>query len=351
MNAGLFTTAPPEGVGARVDDPPAIRAADALHIDAIERGASDIHLEPGHDGGDASLRIDGLLVRAAHFERQLFEHIIARIKLLGGLDIAERRKPQDGRYTFRDFDVRVAAIPVLGGERLTLRLHSREAMVLALDALGFDETTLSRFRALLKYGNGLIIACGPTGCGKTTTIYAALNERQSLGESLCSIEDPVEIALPGVNQIQIQPKLGLTFESAMRGLLRHDPDVIFIGELRDPQSAALAASAALCGRLVLATLHAVDACAARERLLDLGVAPRLLDRTLRAVLAQRLMRRSDVDGTYRGRVGIFELAEPESIIDRDLHDVGHPLRIDAWRQVALGRSDEPELYRVLGAPR
>lgn len=338
MSAGMLGT----------EDPPAIRACEALIAEAIERGASDIHLEPRRDGGLARLRIDGLLQDGRSFESVLFERVVMRMKLLGGIDIAERRKPQDGRFNAGAFDVRVATMPLLEGERVTARLQANDARLPSLDALGFEPTVLARFRFLIRSPQGLLIACGPTGSGKTTTMYAALAERLGNHESLCSIEDPVEIRTPGINQVQVHEKAGLTFESAMRGLLRHDPDVVFIGEIRDRGTAELAASAALCGRLVVSTLHAADAWTARMRMLDLGLPERLVDGAVTAFVSQRLLRRIDLDGVYGGRIGAFELAEPHALTPRSLADPSHPLRIDAERHVREGRTSTDEIERVFG---
>jgi len=330
------------------EDPPAVRACDALIAEAIERGASDIHLEPRREGGLARLRIDGLLHDGATFESVLFDRIVTRIKLLGGIDIAERRRPQDGRFHAGAFDIRIATMPLLDGERVTARLQANDARLPAIDSLGFDASMLTRLRFLIRSPQGLLIACGPTGSGKTTTMYAALAERLGESESLCSIEDPVEIRTPGINQVQVHEKAGLTFESALRGLLRHDPDIVFIGEIRDRGTAELAASAALCGRLVLSTLHAADAWTARMRLLDLGLAERLVDGAVTAYLAQRLVRRIGSDGGYAGRIGAFELAEPHALSAKTLADPSHALRLDARRHVREGRTTDAEIERVLG---
>ena len=339
MSAGMLGT----------EDPPAIRACEALIAEAIERGASDIHLEPRYQGGLARLRIDGLLHDGTEFEPVLFDRVVTRIKLLGGIDIAERRKPQDGRFSSGAFDVRVATMPLLEGERVTARLQANDARLPAIDALGFAPHMLAHFRSLVRAPQGLLIACGPTGSGKTTTIYSALADRAGKTESVCSIEDPVEIRTPGINQVQVHERAGLTFESAMRGLLRHDPDIVFVGEIRDRETAELAASAALCGRLVVSTLHAADAWTAKMRLLDLGLAERLVDGAVTAFLAQRLLRRVQRDGSYSGRIGIFELTEPHSLARRNFSDPLHPLRIDAERHVREGRSTPAEVERVLGA--
>ncbi len=331
------------------DDPPAIRSCEALIAEAIERGASDIHLEPRFDGGLARMRIDGLLHDGTAFEPVLYERVVTRIKLLGGIDIAERRRPQDGRFSAGAFDIRIATMPLLDGERVTARLQANDARLPGLDTLGFASDMLHRFRALVRAPQGLVIACGPTGSGKTTTIYSALAERVGKTESLCSIEDPVEIRMPGINQVQVHEKAGLTFASALRGLLRHDPDIIFVGEIRDGETAELAARAALCGRLVVSTLHATDAWSARMRMLDLGLADRFVDAAVTAFLSQRLLRRVRRDGSYAGRIGIFELIEPRALVARSLSEASHPLRLDAARHVREGRSTAEEVERVLGA--
>lgn len=279
----------------RGDEAPAVRAVDEIHEIAAAHSASDIHVEPTPCGGRVRQRIDGILTEVRLLTPELYGQVVSRMKLLAGMDIADRRQPQDGRYTIeraaRSIDARVSSVPTILGEKLVVRLLDHEARVPNIDALGMPERLLSRFRGVIRAPHGFVVACGPTGSGKTTTLYAALGERDIDTENLCSIEDPVEVRIPGVAQIQTNARAGLTFASALRSFMRQDPNVIMVGEMRDKETAGIAASAALSGQLVLTTLHSNDAPKAIDRLVELGVSRHTIAAGLSAVIAQRLIRR------------------------------------------------------------
>lgn len=276
-------------------DSPAVRLLDDIHEAALCDGASDVHLEPLHTGGRVRQRVDGMLVQMREMPEDLFAQVSSRVKLLAGMDIADRRQPQDGRYSLsgngRAVDARVSSMPTIAGEKLVIRLLDNSARVPEIERLGMPEECLRAFRTAARSPHGFIVVCGPTGSGKTTTLYAALAERDLTSENLCSVEDPVEIAVPGIAQVQVNARAGVTFASAVRGLLRQDPNVLMIGEMRDEETAAVASSAALTGQLVLTTLHSIDAPTAVDRLRELGVARHTQAATLTAIVAQRLVRR------------------------------------------------------------
>jgi type IV pilus assembly protein PilB len=277
------------------DDAPAVRALDDIHDRALERSASDIHVEPTQNGGRVRQRVDGILLEAGLLTPELYAQVITRMKLLAGMDIADRRQPQDGRYAIerngRSVDARVSSVPTILGEKLVVRLLDHQARVPTLNSLGVPNSLMNRFQRVLHAPHGFVIACGPTGSGKTTTLYAAMSERNLDSQNICSVEDPVEVRIPGIAQIQVNARAGVTFASALRAFLRQDPNVIMVGEIRDEETAAVAASAALSGQLVLATLHSSDAPKAVERLVELGVARHTIAAGLSAVVAQRLVRR------------------------------------------------------------
>ncbi len=312
---------------------PAIRFINSMLLKAIADGASDIHIEPFADGMSVRFRIDGVLFAREAPSRSLGQPVVSRLKVMAGMDISERRLPQDGmaevRIGDRKTDIRVSSIPVAFGERIVLRLLNRDDARLPLDALGMDGGLLGAFRALMSSPNGIVAISGPTGSGKTTTLYAALGEIDSARRNILTIEDPVEYRLPGVGQMQVKPKIGLTFANGLRHILRQDPDVILVGETRYPETAEIAVRASLTGHLVLTTLHTNDAPSAVVRLTDMGVAPYLVASSLRGVLAQRLVRRlcphcrrrvaatgaelsrSFVDEEWRGRLsaeGVWDAA-------------------------------------------
>lgn len=281
---------PPLDLGDVGEESPIIALLNATLREAIAQGASDVHVEPGR----IRHRIDGQLQTRRSLPQIEQRGLVARIKILAGLDIAESRRPQDGSFSAswenRQFDVRVATMPVVLGERVAMRLLSADVQEWNLRDLQLPKGWSSEFRAHLLASQGLILVCGPTGCGKSTTLCAALAELPREEKNIASIEDPVEYRLPGISQTAVHPLIGLDFASGLRHLLRQDPDVIFIGELRDQQTAQIALRAALTGHLVLSTLHAARAPRAIDRLFDLGVEPSVVATCLRAVLAQRLVR-------------------------------------------------------------
>ena len=276
------------------DSTPVIRLVNTMLLDAIHQRASDIHLEPFADHLAIRYRIDGVLYARPSQPRDKAAAIVSRLKVMADMDIAERRLPQDGMTQVtaggRLVDIRVSTVPVADGERVVLRLLNRSDTLRPLSSLGMDTALLSDFRSLLKAPNGIIVVSGPTGSGKTTTLYAALGEIDSAHRNVLTIEDPVEYRLPNIGQIQVKPKIGLTFANGLRHILRQDPDVILVGETRDAETAEIAVRASLTGHLVFTTLHTNDAPSAVMRLVDMGVQPYLLASCLRGVLGQRLVR-------------------------------------------------------------
>jgi type II secretory ATPase GspE/PulE/Tfp pilus assembly ATPase PilB-like protein len=369
------------GVDAIVEDQPAILAVDEIFAAAIRAEASDVHIEPFAGGGRVRERVDGMLREARMISSRLLPRVLSRIKLLAGMDIADRRMPQDGRYAIeqagRSIDARVSSMPTIAGERLAIRLLDSRQQIPSLEALGMDDELAARYRRFIHAPAGFIVVCGPTGSGKTTTLYASLCERNESGQHLCSIEDPVEVRLLGVAQVQVSVRAGLTFAAGLRSFLRQDPNVIMIGEMRDRETAAVAASAALCGQLVVTTLHSTDALSAIERLGELGLSGRSIAAATSAIVSQRLVRKLctackretragpeteafgvaagatiaeaagciECAGTgYRGRRGLFEMAE----ISADLrHAVETGATPAALREIAERRGYAP-LARVAG---
>jgi len=277
---------------------PVVQVVNAMLAEAVRAGASDIHVESVESGLRIRLRLDGVLHDAQQLGRGFQAAVISRLKVLAGLDIAERRLPQDGRTRVRvgarELDIRVSTLPALHGESLVLRLldggGSSGAETRSLSALGMAPAVLEQLTRMLARSSGLVLVTGPTGSGKTTTLYAALAERSTPGVKVVTVEDPVEYRLDGVVQLPVNVKAGFGFANALRAILRHDPDVILVGEMRDAETAEIAVQAALTGHLVLSTLHTTDATGALPRLVEMGVAPYLLAATLHGVLAQRLVR-------------------------------------------------------------
>lgn len=273
-----------------------IKLVNEILLEAIDQRASDIHYEPFEDDFRVRYRIDGVLhVANVPPEIHRFQNaIISRVKILSNLNIAERRLPQDGGFKIkahgREIDLRVSVIPMASGEGIVLRILDRTSVKLELPTLGMEGKTYEQFQDLISRPHGILLVTGPTGSGKTTTLYAALREIVSVELKILTIEDPIEYYLDGVNQTQILPKIGLTFARALRSFLRHDPDVILVGEIRDKETAEVAINASLTGHLVFSTLHTNDAVTATTRLLDMGVEPFLVSSSLEAVLAQRLVR-------------------------------------------------------------
>jgi type IV pilus assembly protein PilB len=311
-------------------DQTVVRLVNALMRRAIAQGASDIHIEPYEKEFRVRVRVDGVLQAAPAPPLRLRDAVTSRIKIMARLDIAEKRLPQDGRIKVRftddgrarEVDFRVSCLPTLFGEKLVLRLLDPEAMRLDLGCLGFEAQALERFRRAIRRPWGLVLVTGPTGSGKTSTLYSALGEISRPGVNVVTVEDPVEFNLPGINQVQVRDVIGLSFAAALRAFLRQDPDVILVGEIRDAETASIAVKAALTGHLVLSTLHTNDAASTVNRLVNMGVEPYLAAGSLNLLCAQRLVRRvcdhCEVRGRgcerctgtgYRGRVGLFEVME------------------------------------------
>ncbi|MBK7350494.1 MAG: type II/IV secretion system protein [Gemmatimonadetes bacterium] len=384
------------------NQPPVIRYVNLLIRDAHDARASDIHLEAAPDGLRVRLRIDGVLTELQGPPRGYQAAVVSRVKLLAELDIAERRAPQDGRIRVRlearELDLRISTVPTLHGESVVLRLLDRGGQAVGLDDLGMAPDTLETFRRLATRPHGILLATGPTGSGKTTTLYAALALRDGGREKVVTVEDPVEYHLPGVTQVPVHSKAGVSFAAALRSILRQDPDVLMVGEMRDAETAGIAVQAAMTGHLVFSTLHTNDALSAIARLTDLRVEPYMVASTVEAVLAQRLVRRVCPEcraryrpdpamvallaqqpvgtitlerGTgctacrhtgYRGRTGIFELLvltdECKEAVSRGAdaatlrglaRDQGMTsLRADGWRKVQAGMTTVEEVLRVAG---
>ena len=307
------------------DDAPIIRMLNALLTQAARDGASDIHIEPYERHSSVRFRVDGDLREVVQPNRALHAALISRLKIMADLDIAEKRLPQDGRISLRlgtrAIDVRVSTLPSAHGERAVLRLLDKSESKLSLEAVGMQGETLRRFTHLTAQPHGFVLVTGPTGSGKTTTLYAALSRMDASHSNIMTVEDPIEYELAGVGQTQVNAKIDLTFAKALRAILRQDPDVIMIGEIRDFETAQIAIQASLTGHLVLATLHTNDASSAVTRLIDMGVEPFLLSSSLLGVLAQRLVRKIDTTepSGYRGRTGIFEMLVVDDTIRAQIH--------------------------------
>jgi general secretion pathway protein E len=333
------------------NEAPIIRLVNVVMTQALRRQASDIHIEPYEKEIKVRFRIDGILYEIFSLPKRFQAHIVSRLKVMANLDIAEKRLPQDGRIKIKvankTVDIRISVIPMAFGERIVLRLLDKSISILGLAEMGMAQKRLEIFEKLINKNTGILLVTGPTGSGKTTTLYAALNRINSIEKNIITIEDPVEYELKGVGQIQVNPKTELTFARGLRSVLRHDPDIIMVGEIRDLETVEIAIQASLTGHLVFSTLHTNDATGALTRLVDMGVEPFLIASSLLAVLAQRLVRRICPDckepfhpgeatleelalpkdqvfyqgrgceacmqSGYRGRTGIFELL----VIDND----------------------------------
>ena len=276
------------------DQAPVTQLVNMILLDAVKAGASDVHIEPFETRVRIRIRVDGLLYEQAEPPKHMETGLVSRLKVMAKLNIAEKRLPQDGtarvRVGEREIDIRVSTIPVAEGERVVLRLLNRESTTLPLTALGMSPGAIEIFRGVIKEPHGVILVTGPTGSGKTTTLYAALRELDTQHFNVLTIEDPIEYQLPSVGQMQVKPKIGLTFAQGLRHILRQDPDVILVGETRDLETAEIVVRAALTGHLVFTTLHTNDATSAPLRLTDMGIPPYLLSSAIRASLAQRLVR-------------------------------------------------------------
>jgi len=276
------------------EDSPVVRLLELLINDAIAKGATDLHVEPEENIVRTRYRVDGVLTSGETIPKELHAPLVSRVKVLGGLDITEQRMPQDGRISQmvngRRVDLRVATFPTTFGEKVAIRILEKEKLVRGLSELGFSRRNLALFRDILSKSRGIVLVTGPTGAGKTTTLYSALAYLGSAERNILTVEDPVEYQIPTIRQTQIKPKAGFTFGTAIRSLLRQDPDVIMIGEIRDPETAQLALRAALSGILVFSSLHTQDSAGAVPRLMDMGLEPYLLASGVVGVIAQRLMR-------------------------------------------------------------
>jgi general secretion pathway protein E len=365
------------------DDAPVIRMINALLTQALRDGASDIHIEPFEQISIVRFRVDGSLRDIVRPKKAIHASLISRIKIMAQLDIAEKRLPQDGRITLRiggrAVDVRVSTLPTGHGERAVLRLLDKEAGRLGLSSLGMSEDVLNKFDKLIAQPHGIILVTGPTGSGKSTTLYSALSRVNAGTTNILTVEDPIEYELPGVGQTQVNTRIDMTFAKALRAILRQDPDVIMIGEIRDLETAQIAVQASLTGHLVLATLHTNDSAAAVTRLLDMGIEPFLLSSSLLGVVAQRLVRKlcshckvSNGDRWvavgcdhcghtgYHGRVGVYELLLTTDQIRSQIHheaaeaeiravaqqDGMKTMREDGERWLATGVTTLEELLRV-----
>lgn len=284
----------PRDILGLTEEAPIIRLLNAILQQAVKERASDIHIEPYEKELEVRLRVDGMLHRVLSPPKIIQDALIGRVKIMANLDIAEKRLPQDGRIRLliggRDIDIRVSIIPTTFGERAVMRLLDRKQGLIGLWEVGLDGTDERRLEDLLARTSGIVLVTGPTGSGKTTTLYAALNRIHTEEKNIITVEDPVEYQLKGIGQIHVNPKIGLTFASGLRSILRQDPDVIMVGEIRDVETAEIAIQASLTGHLVLSTLHTNDAPSAIVRLIDMGVEPFLVASSLMAVLAQRLVR-------------------------------------------------------------
>ncbi|RMI13105.1 GspE/PulE family protein [Cellulomonas triticagri] len=386
------------------DDAPIVRYVNLLVTQAISDRASDIHIEPTEHDLRVRYRIDGVLHEMQRSPKQIQGGVISRVKILSDIDIAERRKPQDGRMSVthngRKIDLRVATLPTVWGEKIVMRILDNSTASLDLRDLAFLDHNYETYRESYTKPYGMILVTGPTGSGKSTTLYATLNAVSKPEINVITVEDPVEYRLPGINQVQVNPKAGLTFAGALRSILRSDPDVVLLGEIRDHETAQIAIEAALTGHLVLSTLHTNDAPSAVTRLVEMGIEPFLVGSALDAVVAQRLARRlcgkcsepylpTEQEMTaarfpwvpgeqipelfrpvgcvacsrtgYRGRVALHEVMRVTEDIERlavaraSAAEIGHvarqqgmiTLRDDGWQKVALGQTSLEEILRVV----
>ncbi len=390
---------PLDDLRALAEQEPVIRLVNVTLLDALRAGASDVHFEPLSGELRIRYRLDGVLREMTRVGRQYQAAVVSRIKIMAGLDIAERRKPQDGRIRIRlagrEVDLRVSTLPGLHGEGIVLRLLDPGETTPELTALGMPDGVRVQVESLIARTGGLMLVTGPTGSGKTTTLYAALARLNTQAVKIVTVEDPIEYRIDGVTQVPVNVRAGMSFPAALRSILRHDPDIIMVGELRDAETATIAIQAALTGHLVLSTLHTTDAVGAVTRLVDMGVEPYLVAATLQGALAQRLVRvlceacatPRDVTtlermrwgsmaahprsangceqcaGTgYRGRRGIYELFVPDEMMRTDIVAGVSPdtmrtraaangtvaLREEGWRLVREGITTPEELARAIG---
>jgi type IV pilus assembly protein PilB len=357
------------------EEPPVVKMVNLMIIEAVHQGASDIHIEPEEDTLRIRFRIDGLLHERAGPPQYLQSAVISRIKIMSDMDISERRIPQDGRIQMkmegRDIDIRVSCIPTVYGENVVLRLLDRSQVILEPKQLGFSPSVLSQYEKLIRRPHGIILVCGPTGSGKTTTLYASLNVINSEDKNIITIEDPIEYHLAGIRQMQVNPKVGLRFADGLSYVLRQDPDISMVGEIRNVETAKAAIQAALTGHLVFSTLHTNDAPSAVTRLLDMGIEPFLISSSIIGVLSQRLVRtickeckgkgcNECIQTGFKGRIGIFELMIPSEGIRKlisakasadEIRKVAvqagmQLLREDGEKKIKAGKTTKEEVMRV-----
>jgi type IV pilus assembly protein PilB len=387
-----------------VDDAPTVRLVTTLLVDAVRVGASDVHVEPQRGDLRIRYRVDGVMRDVMTLPRSATPAITSRIKIVSGLDIAERRLPQDGRTRFvvdgRPVDARVSTMPAIHGEKVVVRLLTRSDQVPAVDAVGLDPDQLAAVRSAVAGAQGLVIVTGPTGSGKTSTLYSLLPEVDVGERNVVSLEDPVEVQFPGITQVQVHERAGLTFSRGLRAVLRQDPDVVLVGEIRDSETAELAVRASLTGHLVLTTMHTNSTVAAMTRFLEMGIEPFMVGSSLEIVVAQRLVRRpchgctvayepdpallrslgvtedrlegaSPVRGVgciecgqtgYRGRLGVFEVLRVDQALrrvlandpsERAIADAAAglvTLRESAVRKALRGETTFDEVARVSPRP-
>lgn len=383
-----------------INNSPIVQLVKTMVEQAVRQRASDIHIEPMEKQVRVRYRIDGALYEKATYNISLLPALVARIKIIGGMDISEKRKPQDGRITQvvdrREFDIRVSILPTVYGEKIVMRLTSKNALSREKCQLGLKPHDLQRFDHILKNPHGILLVTGPTGSGKSTTLYTALSELNKEDVNIITVEDPVEANIDGINQVQVNNKADLTFASALRSILRQDPDIIMIGEIRDQETASIAVQASITGHLVVSTLHTNSAASTITRLVDMGIEPYLIADSTVGVIAQRLVRRlcpdckrakkadaedlemlmrkpeedltiyepcgcAKCDGTgFRGRIGVYEImevtpqlkhiiskgGEVEAIKAQALKDGMHTLRMSATELVLDGTTSVQEMMRV-----
>ncbi|MCU0640902.1 MAG: GspE/PulE family protein [Candidatus Margulisbacteria bacterium] len=314
---------------------------DEIVTRGIELAASDVHLEPREEFLRVRYRVDGLLQEGVQVPKKAQLALLSRLKVMVNLDIAESRLPQDGRTTFRRHDLRVSLVPTIHGEKAVIRLLNRKHAHLTLSELGLEPDDLTTYRRLIGKKTGLLLVTGPTGSGKTTTLYTTLTELNNKEVNIITIEDPVEYQLPGVNQLQVNQKAGLTFARGLRSILRQDPDIIMVGEIRDLETARIAVQAALTGHLVLATLHTNNASSALTRLVEIGIERYLVEATVIGVVAQRLVR-TLANGAWRGWTGIYEL-----LVGTQSGPASKKLLDDGEIKIGRGLTTREEVARVL----
>ena len=384
------------------DDAPVVKLVHAVIADAVRRGASDIHFEPRGSDMRVRFRVDGVVADSTTIPRHLIAGLVSRVKIMAELDIATKRVPQDGRIGLsvdgNYVDLRVATLPVVRGEAVVMRILDSRQIVMDLDALGMDEDDRKRFESAIRSSHGAVLVTGPTGSGKTTTLYAGLTELNTPDRTVVTVEDPVEYELEGIKQVQVNPKTGLTFPTGLRAMLRADPDVVMVGEVRDRETAQIAIESALTGHLVLSTLHANDAPLAAVRLIEMGIEPFLVTSSVGCVVAQRLVRKlceckqpvkvpkaalvengfesargisafepggcvQCAQSGYKGRTGLYEVMVVTDklrrlILDGARHDELHAaaraegmrtLRQAGLAKVADGTTSVAEVLRVLGS--